>query len=355
MNKKLEVAKNDLTVSKLGAIFTKSGLFKDSSGQAQAIVKILAGGEMGLGAVSSMTGIDIIQGRLTLSGNLQAAMIKAHRNYDYRVREHTNTKCSIEFFQWEAGEKESLGTHEFTMNDAKQAGLSGNNWRKYPKAMLFNRCISAGVKVYTPDIFFGLAAYTEGEMPGEGVDTTPEQVDVVQQAVEEASPPPAEEGEAEEVVVEIIEATPEEEATIELNDSRAKDEPPQESSPYYRFLSVCQDHKKRLGERVYYRVLSMNGLDKSNSIGKNEHKTMNKIVEKFMSIPDPPAAEWFITAHASLFAEYADKGLHKEDGLYYEIAKRYKIMKPDDAQREEVLSPDKREEFLSLLEDALKE
>ena len=30
-------------------------------------------------------------------------------------------------------------------------------------------------------------------------------------------------------------------------------------------------------------------------------------------------------------------------------------MKPDDAQREEVLSPDKREEFLSLLEDALKE
>ena len=288
MNKKLETVSNDLNVTKLGGVFQKSGLFKDARDQNQAIVKILAGGEMGLGPVASMTGIDIIQGNLTMSGNLQAAIIKAHPHYDYRVRKHDKTICTIEFFQWELGEKDSLGLYEFSMDDAKQAGLSGGvNWKKYPKAMLFNRCISAGVKVYCPDVHFGLAAYTDGEIPGEGVETTPAQVEVVQAAVQ--SPSTEVEG-------------PEEEApTMEVAEAVVP-----ESHPNYRFLKVCQEHKARLGERIYYCILNNNGAKKSNEIMKNEPARMKKIVAEFTAYEEgPPAVEWFTATHGLLFSEFA--------------------------------------------------
>jgi hypothetical protein len=42
---------------------------------------------------------------------------------------------------------------DFTMEEAKQAGVAGkDNWRKYPKAMLFARALSAGVRAHCPDV-----------------------------------------------------------------------------------------------------------------------------------------------------------------------------------------------------------
>src|SRR5690606_8583127 len=145
------VVRNDMDVMKLGEVLAQSGFFTDSRGAAQAVVKVLAGQELGFGPVASMTGINIIKGRVTLSANLLAAAVKRSGKYSYRVIEHTDKACEIEFTE----NGEVIGRSRFTMEDAKNAQLNGDNWKKFPANMLFARAISNGAKWHCPDIFGG--------------------------------------------------------------------------------------------------------------------------------------------------------------------------------------------------------
>jgi hypothetical protein len=158
MTKDLILPEN--SIANLGQIFAASGYFQDARDASQAIVKILAGQELGLPPIASMTGIHIIKGKVSLSATTMAAVLKRHGNYDYRVLEHSHEGCKIEFFQ----NGESIGISEFTMEDAKMAGLmKGDNYRKYPRNMLFARAMSNGIRWYCPDILGG-PAYTPGEL-----------------------------------------------------------------------------------------------------------------------------------------------------------------------------------------------
>lgn len=176
--------------------FAASGYFKDARDAAQVAVKIMAGQELGIPPVAAMTGIAIVKEKVTLGANLIAALVKASGRYDYRVTTHTETECVIQFY--EHGKPTNAST--FTMADAKKAGLSGTNWTSYPKAMLFARAMTQGVRWNCPDVMSGIAAYTPDEL---GEDTPPAVVDtqtgeiieaeVVQQA-EPATPDDPEAG-----------------------------------------------------------------------------------------------------------------------------------------------------------------
>ncbi len=135
-----------------------SGFFQDTKQESQAIVKVLAGREMGLGPFASMTGIHIIQGRPALSANLIATLIKNDPRYNYKVLQLDEKACSIDFY--ENGEK--IGNSTFTLEDAKKAQTK--NLDKFPKNMLFARAISNGAKWYTPGIFGGNPVYTPEEL-----------------------------------------------------------------------------------------------------------------------------------------------------------------------------------------------
>lgn len=160
----------------LGKVLAQSGYFADSREVAQAVVKILAGQELGFGPIASMTGVNIIKGKVTLSANLIASAIKRSGRYNYRVVTMTDEACRVDFY--EAGER--IGTSEFTMQNAKDAGLAtGDNWRKFPRNMLFARAISNGAKWYCPDLSGGpiytpdeLGATVDGET-GEVIDMQP--------------------------------------------------------------------------------------------------------------------------------------------------------------------------------------
>lgn len=147
----------------LGEVFVKSGFFADSRDASQAIVKILAGRELGFGPIASMTGVYIVNGRPALSASLIAARIKSSGKYDYRVREHDEKHCVIEFFQIN-GAKESLGVSSFTMEDARRANTK--NLDKFPRNMLFARSLTNGARWYCPDVFSG-AIYTPDELGAE--------------------------------------------------------------------------------------------------------------------------------------------------------------------------------------------
>src|SRR5262249_48182867 len=99
----------------LGQILADSGFFPDTPAAAQAVVKVLAGRELGFGPVASMSGIFTIKGRVTLSANLIAAAIRRSGRYDYRITQHNDQVCTIEFLM--AGQV--IGTSTFTIDDAK--------------------------------------------------------------------------------------------------------------------------------------------------------------------------------------------------------------------------------------------
>lgn len=136
----------------------KSQYFTDAKSEAQAIVKVMAGAELGIPPFAAMTGIHIIQGKPALGANVIATLIKNDPRYNYRVLEMSDTVCRIQFY--ESGEP--CGVSEFTAADARKAGTK--NMDKFPKNMLFARAISNGAKWYTPGIFGGAPVYTPDEL-----------------------------------------------------------------------------------------------------------------------------------------------------------------------------------------------
>lgn len=158
--------RDDMSLSTLGETLVRSGFFSDTRQAAQAIVKILAGRELGLGPIASMTGIHVIQGRITLGANLIAAAIKRSGRYDFRVTEMTDQVCTIEFYERVDGQREKIGVSTFTAEDARRAQTK--NMDKYPRNMLYARAMSNGARWFTPDVFAG-AIYTPEEM-GASVD-----------------------------------------------------------------------------------------------------------------------------------------------------------------------------------------
>lgn len=192
MTTEIQKVQHDMPLAQMGGVFARSGFFADAREEAQAIVKIQAGRELGIAPVASMTGIYIVKGRVTLSATVMAAIIRMSERYDYRVLKHTDQECVIEF-RGKSGEV--LGQSGFTMSDAKRAGLDkGDNWKAYPKNMLYARALSNGAKWYCPDIFAG-GAYTPDEL-GAHVDDEGHVVDV-EPVTPAAAPQPAAEPQGE--------------------------------------------------------------------------------------------------------------------------------------------------------------
>jgi len=150
-----------IDTERLGDILVKSGFFKDTKDQAQAIVKMLYGGEMGFGPIASMMGVYVVEGKPSMSAQLIASAVQKSGIFSYRVREWTDQLCRIEFFE----RGESLGPPaEFTMKDAERAKLNKKfNWESFPKSMLWARAMSQGARAYCPSVFNG-AIYSVEEL-----------------------------------------------------------------------------------------------------------------------------------------------------------------------------------------------
>jgi hypothetical protein len=148
---------------RLGNVLIKSGYFSDMREAAQAVVKVMAGAELGFGPLASMNGIHIVSGKPTLSAALIGAAIKRSGKYNYRIRSHDEFACDLEFFEG----KESIGHSTFTREDATRAklttGRNAHTWLAYPRNMLFARAISNGARWFTPDVFGG-PVYTPEEL-----------------------------------------------------------------------------------------------------------------------------------------------------------------------------------------------
>lgn len=83
-----------------------------------------------------------------MSGQLMNTMI-INAGHEAKIIELSNDSCTIRFKRKNESDSQQ---YTFTKKDAELAGLNGDNWKKYPRDMLFNRCISAGARKYMPDV-----------------------------------------------------------------------------------------------------------------------------------------------------------------------------------------------------------
>jgi hypothetical protein len=149
---------------RIADVFAKSGMFPEARDAAQCAAKLIVGQGLGLTPYDSMNGLHIIQGKAVLAANTMAAAIKRSGKYDYRA-ETDDEACTITFFDLSQRDRSGvplqIGTTTFSMDDARRAGLGGQNWKKYPRAMLFARAISAGYREHCPDALGAAPVYVE--------------------------------------------------------------------------------------------------------------------------------------------------------------------------------------------------
>jgi len=140
-----------------------SGMFKDVTQAEQAFGRILLGRDLGLTPAQSLMSLDVVEGNVQIRAVLLASWVRKHPDYDYKVTEHDDQHCVIEF--WYRGEIE--GTSAFSMEDAKRAHLVKEHprspWKAHPRNMVFARAMSNGVRWYCPDLTGGIPVYTEAD------------------------------------------------------------------------------------------------------------------------------------------------------------------------------------------------
>ena len=153
----------------LGSIAVQA-LVGGSANQAEAAMKIIRGHELGVGPAASIENIYVVNQKTAMSAGLIGALIKGSEKYTFKVVEHDNEHCKLDFLE----DGELCGVSEFTMDDAKQAKLVKPNspWINYPKNMLFARALTNGARWYCPDVFQG-HVYTPEELGNTVVTASP--------------------------------------------------------------------------------------------------------------------------------------------------------------------------------------
>lgn len=126
-----------------------------------ALFIILTGRDLGMSAVQSLRSIHVIQGKIEVSADAQLGLFHG-RGGQSKWLTLTNELAVIELHApW------LLAPHResFSKDDASRAKLGGDNWSKYPKAMLRSRAITAGLKSIGFDATAG--TYAPGELGGD--------------------------------------------------------------------------------------------------------------------------------------------------------------------------------------------
>lgn len=169
------VPRHDCSLAEMegyGKHFAASLFFKDVRSVSQAIVKMLAGRELGFGFFAAQQAFYIIEGKAVMSADgMSGLILREGSRYDYEIKKSDVTSCILVFKRRDdKGEWQVRGEVSYTMAEAKTAGLDKKkNWLQNPSDMLFARALSRGYRRFCRDL--GMGVYTYDEM---GIDVDAE-------------------------------------------------------------------------------------------------------------------------------------------------------------------------------------
>jgi len=147
----------------------------------QAFVKIMAGAEMGMGAMESMNSLYIVNGKITIWGSALSRKIKeAGWKITYEEEGVESCKATI---------KKGDDVYSYEATKADMIALNSQAYKKSPKDKLKWHALSRLVRFYVPEIMGGSVSYTQEEYE----DVKPRKKMVVEESKPEKKIPTAEE------------------------------------------------------------------------------------------------------------------------------------------------------------------
>lgn len=140
--------------------FVPRALQGNAAGVAAAV---LTGRELGLGPMTALRGLDIIEGRPAMTAQMLAARILA-AGHSIVWKESTDERCTVIV---ERGDGQSAAQVTWTLRDAQRAGLSGKQvWQRYPRHMLQRRALTEAAGMACPDVALGLEVADQSAVEG---------------------------------------------------------------------------------------------------------------------------------------------------------------------------------------------
>lgn len=143
-------------VRSLSKAFAQSSLLPDAlrGKEADVFVSIMAGAELGLPPMVALRGVHVVKGRPVLAADTMVGIVLGSGLAEYFVCVEENANAVTYETKRKGSPHPQVCT--WTMEDARAAGLiGGDNWKKYPRAMLKARCKAMLARDAYPDVLAG--------------------------------------------------------------------------------------------------------------------------------------------------------------------------------------------------------
>lgn len=301
---------------KLSEILSKSTLLPEAlrGKPGDVLVTLITGRELGLSPMQAIRGLYVVKGKAVMSADLQVAMVKRHPECSFFKLVSSDDKAAT-YETERKGEGKTAMT--FTIQQAQQAGLSGgDNWRKYPAAMLRARCASALARAVYPDLTLGVYDPDEARDFAPERDVTPAKVVAMPTRTEAVrnhvaqivsqTPTQAVDGHAQlrkSLIIDVPAGVSEEEA-----EARASEPPPpsDDDAP-----PISRDDVRELAAERGEEDDGINPADFKAPYGKGKGKTLPELDDNNLSwlhdavkqnVDDPAKARWKANNEALLAA-----------------------------------------------------
>lgn len=122
---------------------------------ADVLAIVMAGAELGLAPLQSIRALVLIKGKPTLSADAMGALVKSRRDVCTWLR-LVESSATIATYETLRNGDPGPTRLSFTIEQARTAGLNGDNWKRFPEAMLRARALSALCRAVYPDLLLGV-------------------------------------------------------------------------------------------------------------------------------------------------------------------------------------------------------
>ncbi len=135
---------------------------------ASVLLTMLTGRELGIGPMAALRLIYVVEGKPTLSGQLQLALL---RKAGHRVKEVevTPERVTLEGVHAITGDMVRVS---YTLDEVPAANRGKKNWRDYAHDMIYWRCVSRLARRLDPTAVGGMYSPDDFDQPSEAVTVT---------------------------------------------------------------------------------------------------------------------------------------------------------------------------------------
>jgi len=132
-----------------------SRMFSSYGTPQAALLVIMSGRELGIGAMASLRSFHVVEGKPTPSAQLLMGLcLRSPACKTFEIIEDSREKAVV---VTQRADWKQPKTWTFDIKDADDAGLSGkSNWKKYRRDMLLNRCIARAARFTCPEVVANL-------------------------------------------------------------------------------------------------------------------------------------------------------------------------------------------------------